>query len=233
MSPSSRLRHSMQGTLLLVMLVSGLFTTRAMALNAFRSQCTDRRKAKGGTGNVFLPALAVPVAGFFGVMCAPVYGKGLPGLGGMIDFETLARRASPNEYLAAPLGSCPKFVDTDATTERFREEAPVYPINADELKKSFEEMLNKRFSVQAFAKPTLSDKEKRQYVYVERTPLLRFPDIINVQFIPLGANTSTLILHSASIYGYSDLGKNRQRVKEMIRDIPNLPPRMSRNAIQV
>lgn len=223
----------MEATIVLVVLVSTLFTTPAMALNMFRNQCRDRRRDKGGTGNVFFPALTVPVAGFFGVMCAPVYGKGLPGLGGMIDFETLTVRTSPNEYLVAPLDSCPKFIDSDINGERRREEAPVYPINADELKRSFEAMLNKRYTVQAFAKPTISDREKRQYVYVERTPLLRFPDIINVQFIPLDANTSTLILHSASIYGYSDLGKNRQRVKEMIRDIPNLPPRMSRNTIQV
>ncbi|KAJ8607866.1 hypothetical protein CTAYLR_008887 [Chrysophaeum taylorii] len=172
--------------------------------------------------------VAWPVATYFGVMCAPVYGKGIPGLGGMVDFETLEARSSPNEYLAAPKDRCPKF-----TTDEKRQQAPVFPVDADELKRSFEAMLEKRYAIPAFAAPTLSDRHKRHYVYVERTPLLRFPDIINVQFVPINDRSSTLVLHSGSIYGYSDLGKNKERVTEMLAAIPNLPSRIKQTGVQV
>jgi hypothetical protein len=43
-------------------------------------------------------------------MSAPIYGKGLlPGTGGLVDFKTIEKKASPNEYLVAPEGSCPRF----------------------------------------------------------------------------------------------------------------------------
>ena len=104
---------------------------------------------------------------------------------------------------------------------------------ADALKDAFEEMLVARYSIKAYARPTISSDEKRQYVYVERTPLLRFPDIINVQFVPLTETSSTLLLHSGSVYGYSDVGKNKQRVTEMIKSLSALPASLTRSSVQV
>lgn len=201
----------------------------SQALYPSGSNPRRRRSEAGGIGR----AVALPIVGFFGVMCAPVYGKGLPGMGGMVNFATLTERTSPNEHLVAPLTSCPNFVGSPIDGVPRREEAPVYPVSVEELKTSFEAMLKRRYAIQAFARPTVADDRKRQYVYVERTPILRFPDVINVQFIPVDAKSSTLILHSGSVFGYSDLGKNRQRVSEMLRDIPNLPPRLARSSVQV
>ena len=64
------------------------------------------------------------------------------------------------------------------------------------------------------------------FVYVERTPLFRFPDVINAQFLDSGNGTSTLILHSASVYGLDDLGKNRERVEDLLKrtSAPAAPP---------
>lgn len=167
-------------------------------------------------------AVVLPIASFFGVMSAPIYGKGF--LGGLVNFETMTQRTSPNEYLVAPADACPKYLGG-------REEAPVFPVNANELKKSFQETFRKRFAISRFAEPTLT--KGNQFVYVERTPLLRFPDIINVKFVDLGNSKSTLLLHSGSIYGYSDLGKNKERLQEILRDLPNLPPNVSRNTVRV
>jgi uncharacterized protein (DUF1499 family) len=60
-------------------------------------------------------------------------------------------------------------------------------------------------------------------VYVERTPLFRFPDILNVQFLDAGNGTSTLVLHSASVFGQSDLGKNQERVEDLLKRMSDLP----------
>lgn len=170
-------------------------------------------------------AVGLPVVGFFSLMSAPIYGKGwLPGTGGLVNFAELTARTSPNEYLVAPRDACPNFKGS-------REDSRVYPVTVPELKKLFSEMLKRRYAISLFAEPTLQDGD--QYVYVERTPLLRFPDIINVEFLPVGDSASTLIIHSGSVYGYSDLGKNKQRVTEMLRDLANLPFFARLSAVQV
>ena len=164
-----------------------------------------------------------PLPLYFGVMGAPVYGRDiLPFLGGLIDFEALEPRSSPNEYLAAPLDAAPLFNDTAK-----RIVAPTYPISAEELRTSFENALAKRQPVSGdfWAKPVQEDTDAfaSRFVYVERTPLFRFPDVINAQFLDSGNGTSTLILHSASVYGQSDLGKNRERVEDLLKRIADLP----------
>ena len=172
--------------------------------------------------------VVAPVGLFYGIMCLPLYGKGLvPGSGGFVDFDVLEPRSSPNEFLAAPSGRCESFGDDK------RIEAPVYPLPVDDLQKAFQSMLRKRYTIERFADPTLVDGIKKQYVFVERTPLLRFPDIINVQFLPVDDQTSTLLLHSASVFGYSDLGKNKARVSEMLTDLQNLPGYLKRRTVPV
>mmetsp|Transcript_714 Transcript_714/g.899 ORF Transcript_714/g.899 Transcript_714/m.899 type:complete len:211 (-) Transcript_714:31-663(-) len=179
---------------------------------------------------------AFPVVGFYGLMTLPIYGKNfLPGTGTMLDFELLRERQSPNEYLIAPKSSCPQFngsTPLDDGQPR-REEAPVFPVGVDELQSIFIESFKRRYALESFAEPTLVNKTKRQYVYVERTPLLRFPDIINVQFISLDENRSTLVIHSGSVFGYSDLGKNKQRLTEIISSLSNIPWTLKRATVQV
>mmetsp|Transcript_3600 Transcript_3600/g.11830 ORF Transcript_3600/g.11830 Transcript_3600/m.11830 type:complete len:169 (-) Transcript_3600:372-878(-) len=150
----------------------------SVAVASSLSPCGSTKKKKMNV----LRSIAVPVSVYFGVVCAPLYGKGFPGAGGILDFETLEARGSPNEYLVAPKGACPNFEGTplDDGSPR-RREAPVYPLPVDDLRRAFDSMLRKRYAIDRFAKPTLSSERTRQYVYVERTPLLRFPDVINVQ----------------------------------------------------
>ena len=193
-----------------------------------RGLCFGKAKKKGALG---LLAPLGPVAAYLGVMGAPVYGRDLiPGSGGMVDFETLAPRFSPNEHLAAPSDLASAFDDDSK-----REAAPTFPVSADDLRAAFEEMFAARqpFFGATFASPTLQDEEKRRFVYVERTPLLRFPDVVNVQFVPLTETTSTLCLHSQSVYGYDDLGKNKQRVGDMLKALRDLPASMLKSTVTV
>jgi uncharacterized protein (DUF1499 family) len=62
---------------------------------------------------------------------------------------------------------------------------------------------------------------------------LRFPDVLNVRFVELTERTSTLVLHSGSVYGYSDVGKNKERVGEMLEALRDLPPAMQKSAVAV
>ena len=128
-----------------------------------RNRCRRRRRR-------FIRPPPNPLPLYFGVMGAPVYGRDiLPFLGGLIDFEALEPRSSPNEYLAAPLDAAPLFNDTAK-----RIASPTYPVSAEELRTSFEEALAKRqpFNGDFWAKPVQEDSDAfaARFVYVERTP---------------------------------------------------------------
>ena len=91
------------------------------------------------------------------------------------------------------------------------------------------------FNGDFWAQPVQEDSDAfaARFVYVERTPLFRFPDVINAQFLEVGNGSSTLILHSASVYGQSDLGKNRERVEDLLKRISDLPANMTATAVSV
>jgi uncharacterized protein (DUF1499 family) len=63
---------------------------------------------------------------------------------------------------------------------------------------------------------TRRDGVARQFEYVQRSRVLRFPDVITVQLIPLGPDRSTLAVYSRSRYGRSDFGVNRRRVEDWL-----------------
>jgi uncharacterized protein (DUF1499 family) len=62
-------------------------------------------------------------------------------------------------------------------------------------------------------------EDELQYDFVQRSPLLRFPDTITVRFIPLSPTTSTLAMYSRSHYGYSDFGVNRRRIETWLASL--------------
>jgi uncharacterized protein (DUF1499 family) len=57
-----------------------------------------------------------------------------------------------------------------------------------------------------------ADPDDRRFVYIHHSPTFRFPDIITVEFVPLGPNRSSIAIYSRSRYGHYDFGKNRKRV---------------------
>ena len=91
------------------------------------------------------------------------------------------------------------------------------------------------FSGDFWAKPVQEDSDAfaARFVYVERTPLFRFPDVINAQFLDSGNGTSTLILHSASVYGQSTWARIKKRVEDLLKRIADLPANMTATAVSV
>ena len=49
-------------------------------------------------------------------------------------------------------------------------------------------------------------------VLIQHTPLLRFPDIVTVEFVALAPDRSSLAIYSRARYGRGDFGTNRKRV---------------------
>lgn len=124
-----------------------------------------------------------------------------------IDFPTLERARTPNTFLMAPDGLCERAkVDV---------KSPVYRVPAAKLRQEFLRV--------AIAQPRVSHSFKDDAglydVFVVRSFLLRFPDLVAVKFLDAKGGNSTLAIYSRSVYGRSDLGVNRARTMGWIREL--------------
>ena len=117
-----------------------------------------------------------------------------------MDFQNLTLSSwKRNQFLVCPDGYCsakPHMVSPNF-------ELPV-------------EALKKRWMIMIAAQPRIenrrADDEAMQYDFIQRTKILRFPDIITVRFIALENRRSTLAVFSRSRYGRRDFGVNKKRV---------------------
>ena len=123
------------------------------------------------------------------------------------DFATLTRPNKPNTFLMAPEGLC-KAAKVDVVSPR-------YGVPAARLRQAFLQAV--------IAKPRVShsfrDDAAMYDDFVVRSFLFRFPDLISVQFMDEKGGKSTLAIYSRSVYGHSDLGVNKARTTEWIRDL--------------
>ena len=53
---------------------------------------------------------------------------------------------------------------------------------------------------------------QHRLVVIQHTSLLRFPDIVTTEFVPLDGDRSSVAVYSQSRYGSGDFGTNRRRV---------------------
>jgi uncharacterized protein (DUF1499 family) len=135
--------------------------------------------------------------GFVLPACAASGAQGLPPPQ-LLDIGRIERPSSPNTALAGPAGFAPP---PDVVT-------PVYQVAADRLHDAVRAV--------AAAQPrtflAADDAAQRQTHWVARSAVFNFPDLVTAQTNQAGPGSSTLVLYSRSVYGYSDLGANRQRL---------------------
>lgn len=125
-----------------------------------------------------------------------------------IDFKQLTKRESPNDYLVCPKGYC-KAADMLS---------PTYNVPAHQLQTSWQTMIDKQPRTCLVKK----DAALQQFIYEQRSFLFRFPDYITVQFVPMSNDQSSLMIYSASKYGYSDFGVNEKRVTRWLADLKQI-----------
>src|SRR5262249_10225453 len=135
---------------------------------------------------------------------------GQPDLG-PVTFETLTRQPSRNDALACPPGLCTAQADIVP---------PVFNVSARDLRLAFGRMLQNEPLVQLADADDLVPSER----YVQRTPLLRFPDTIDVRFIDLPEGRSTIALYSRSQVGSADMGVNRARIERWLAALSRAVP---------
>jgi uncharacterized protein (DUF1499 family) len=152
-----------------------------------------------------LALVLLAAAGWYGWQLGPWADAATGEYGVLVDFASLERKASPNQYLVAPDGLTPRAKpDT---------ESPVFSVPPNRLSDAF-------LAVIAEApRTTLLNRsaDGLHLALVQRTALLRFPDYIDVSIQPApgeGGDGSTIAIYSRSRFGYSDLGVNRKRVED-------------------
>jgi Protein of unknown function (DUF1499) len=122
-----------------------------------------------------------------------------------VNFETLRKTPKPNQYLVLP--SNVGIEVPDMVT-------PVYAMNADELKIAWQTLMARQPNISKHG-----EDSDTQLDYVQRTPRVRFPDLITVRFIALDKNRSSLAIYSRSVFGHSDLGTNQKRITAWLKEL--------------
>jgi uncharacterized protein (DUF1499 family) len=106
-------------------------------------------------------------------------------------------------FLACPSGYC---AIAAAIT------SPVFDLPWDRLRDYWMEMISGEPRVVHAA----ADLGPRRYVYIQHSPIFRFPDVVTVELIPLGPTRSSIAFYSRSRYGEYDFRKNRKRIERWL-----------------
>jgi len=116
----------------------------------------------------------------------------------VVDFKSLKLTGKPNQFLVLPQDY--QSMATPHST------SPIFSAPTDQVREALLQVINA-------APRTEIIENNAQIKVVQRSKLMRFPDTINIEIIPVDENNSTLATLSSSKYGHSDLGVNRKRVE--------------------
>jgi hypothetical protein len=162
-------------------------------------------------------------AGILAAGAAMSYVKGVavapPGLGrmnvwdaffgpadqGPVDFATLRRRGMPNDALVAPPGM--------ALAAKPDRTAPVWDVPPDVLRERLLKVVSATPHVEQVARAGGPNGDR----FVARTPVLRFPDTIDMLVVPVEGGSS-VAFYSRSLLGRSDFGTNLRRIEAWLAD---------------
>ncbi len=93
--------------------------------------------------------------------------------------------------------------------------SPVYDVSWERLRDAWSEMIAREKRVKLLA----GDDNLKKISYIQHTKYLKFPDIITVEFIPLGEKQATLAIESHSRYGSYDFGANGIRIRDWLKKL--------------
>ena len=89
-------------------------------------------------------------------------------------------------------------------------ESPIFPMPWDQLREYWKEI------AEIAGITVVSEFEHRRAVYIQHSPIFRFPDIVTVEFVALGPERSSVAVYSRSRYGGYDFAANRKRVNRCL-----------------
>ncbi|MHB2166798.1 DUF1499 domain-containing protein [Alsobacter sp. R-9] len=125
---------------------------------------------------------------------------------GPVDFTRIVRRSTPNDALACPPGLC----GTAAVDIMM----PAYDLPFHALR----ERLLALVAAEPGAVRVAEAGGGRGDRFVVRTPLMRYPDTVDIMVLPAEGGRSTAAIYSRSQLGRSDLGANIARIRRWLDD---------------
>lgn len=117
-----------------------------------------------------------------------------------VDITTLHPPLPPPSFLACPPDYCAAAGGINV---------PIFAMPWRRLREIWVQMIAREPRVVRVAE----ELDGRRLVYIQHSSLFRFPDIITIEFVPLGPDRSSLALYSRSRYGHYDFRQNRRRVE--------------------
>jgi len=121
-------------------------------------------------------------------------------LGEIIDFSSRGSAGRDNVFAICPAGFCEPPGDCTS---------PIFAVPWERLRDTWRAAIAAEPRITEVSAGTA---DPHRLTYVQRSAMLRFPDIITVEFVQLGPNRSSIAIYSRSRYGDYDFGKNRKRV---------------------
>ena len=122
---------------------------------------------------------------------------------GPVAFETLQRRATPNDALACPANLCQAKADIVS---------PEFAMSARDLRLAFATAIAGEVRLVQVGRDDTALTDR----FIQRSHVMRYPDTIVVRFLDLPGNRSTIALYSRSQLGKGDLGVNLARIKRWL-----------------
>ncbi len=124
----------------------------------------------------------------------------------VIDLRSFERPTSPNSYLICPPGQCAAKND---------EEGPVVDLPPERVLVA----ALKVASLERNVTPQEADSALGQLMFIQRTAVLQFPDVVRIQAIQMPGGKTGIALYSHSIFGKYDFGANKTRAQRWMTAI--------------
>ena len=123
-----------------------------------------------------------------------------------LDLRTFERPTSPNSYLVCPAGQCAAKADEDG---------PVVDLAPEKVLVAALKVASLERNVTAQE----ADTTLGQLVFIQRTAVLQFPDVVRIQAIALPGGKTGVALYSHSVFGKYDFGANKTRAERWMAGI--------------
>ncbi|WP_033923771.1 DUF1499 domain-containing protein, partial [Piscirickettsia salmonis] len=130
------------------------------------------------------------------------------------DWQHLTLPSSPNYFLLIPSTTINLIKGQLSYIPSRIQVSPQFNCSIDEL----QPLCLKHITNQARTTIYPGDNNAQTH-YIQRSLLFRFPDIISIEIQAVNRDTATLFLYSRSVYGYSDFGVNKRRVKNLMKEL--------------
>ncbi|HLW27153.1 MAG TPA: DUF1499 domain-containing protein [Kiloniellales bacterium] len=122
------------------------------------------------------------------------------------DFASLEVPSSPNWHLACPPNS---------SQAHCRDIAPIFDVELSVLRAVFFEIV----SAAPRAALIADAPDVNRYRFIQKSRVFKFVDEITVEFVELDTRRSSLHIFSRSRSGWWDLGVNRRRVRQWLKQV--------------